>query len=184
VTTELADTRSSRQIRVRDASAGDRAFVLETAKRLAAFDPPAWRTREEIWEGEARTLRQWFETPDIGTLLVAVANDTPVGFIFLERSRDYFTQEEHGHVGILAVAAEAEGTGAGRALLEAGEAWARDYGYERITLNVFEGNARARAVYERLGYAPETIRYSKTLVKSQLPNPKSQTDGTSTRTPN
>jgi RimJ/RimL family protein N-acetyltransferase len=32
-----------------------------------------------------------------------------------------------------------------------------------LTLNVFAGNARARGVYERLGYAPETLRYVKAL---------------------
>jgi len=32
-----------------------------------------------------------------------------------------------------------------------------------LTLNVFAANARARAVYERLGFAGETLRYAKTL---------------------
>jgi RimJ/RimL family protein N-acetyltransferase len=33
----------------------------------------------------------------------------------------------------------------------------------RLTLNVFEGNARARRVYERAGFAVETVRYVKRL---------------------
>jgi GNAT superfamily N-acetyltransferase len=66
-------------------------------------------------------------------------------------------------VAVLAVAAEAEGQGVGRALLEAAEGWTREQGLSMLTLNVFEGNTRARTVYERLGYAPETLRYVKTL---------------------
>ena len=49
------------------------------------------------------------------------------------------------------------------ALMRAAEAWARAHGYRRLTLNVFEANHAARAVYEHLGYAPETLRYVKIL---------------------
>jgi GNAT superfamily N-acetyltransferase len=148
---------------IRAARAGDRAFVLETARRLASFRTPAWRTTEEIWEGEARTLRGWFDGSEEGALLIAERDAVPLGFVFLERDIDYFTLAEHGHVGVLAVTADAEGSGAGRALLEASEAWAREQGYATLTLSVFEGNTRARAVYERLGFNVETIRYTKSV---------------------
>jgi GNAT superfamily N-acetyltransferase len=61
------------------------------------------------------------------------------------------------------VSSSAEGHGAGRALVEAAEEWARFEGLELITLNVFANNQRARSVYERLGYAPETLHYVKPL---------------------
>jgi len=51
----------------------------------------------------------------------------------------------------------------GRALLAAVEAWSVARGHRFVTLNVFADNARARAVYERAGYAPDTLRYLKTL---------------------
>ena len=47
--------------------------------------------------------------------------------------------------------------------MRAGEEWARQRGYRKLTLNVFEGNRHARAVYEHLGYAAETLRYVKFL---------------------
>ena len=47
--------------------------------------------------------------------------------------------------------------------MRAAEDWARANGYSRLTLNVFEGNARARAVYEKFGYQVETIRYVKLI---------------------
>ena len=54
----------------------------------------------------------------------------------------------------------------GSALLAASEEWARSRGARRLTLNVFESNRRARALYERRGFAPESLRYVRTLEKS------------------
>jgi GNAT superfamily N-acetyltransferase len=58
---------------------------------------------------------------------------------------------------------EAEGRGAGGALIRAAEAWARERGYRTLTLNVFSGNSHAREVYEHLGFEPDTIKYIKAL---------------------
>lgn len=157
-------TSASRPIRVRTARGTDRGFVLETAARLAAFGPPPWRTADELVEGEARTLRDFFESPDDGSrLLIAESGDQRLGFALLEELRDYFTLERHGHVGILAVTKEAEGTGAGGALMRAAESWARDRGYRTLTLNVFGGNQHARDVYEHLGFVQDTVKYVKIL---------------------
>ena len=157
-------TSGSGPIRVRTARGTDRGFVLDTAARLAAFGPPPWRTAEELVEGEARTLRDFFESPDDGSrLLIAESGDHRLGFVLLEELRDYFTLERHGHIGILAVTADAEGKGAGGALMRAAESWARDRGYRTLTLNVFGGNQHARDVYEHLGFVQDTIKYVKTL---------------------
>ena len=151
-------------VRVRVARGADRTFVLQTAARLAAFGPPVWRTAEELVEGEARTLRDFFESADDGTrLLIAEAGDQRLGFVLLEELRDYFTLERHGHIGILAVTGEAEGRGVGGALMRAAESWARDRGYRTLTLNVFGGNRHARDVYEHMGFVPDTVKYIKML---------------------
>jgi GNAT superfamily N-acetyltransferase len=151
-------------IAIRPAARDDRAFALETVMRLGAFGPPPWRTAEEIGEADARVVRAFFEKPPEGAaLLVAEAEGAPLGFIYLEVLRDYFVGEVHGHVGILAVTEAAEGQGAGGALMREAEMWARKRGYRRLTLNVFDGNARARSVYDHLGYRPETLRYVKFL---------------------
>ena len=155
---------ATRAIRVRVARGTDRTFVLETAARLAAFGPPPWRTVEDLIEGEARTLRDFFESPDDGSkLLIAETTDRRLGFALLEELRDYFTLERHGHIGILAVTEGAEGRGAGGALIRAAESWARERGYRTLTLNVFSGNNHAREVYEHLGFEPDTIKYIKAL---------------------
>lgn len=151
-------------VAVRPAREGDREAILGAVARLAEFGPPPWRAPEELVAGETRAVREYFAGPPAGTLmLVAEAGGEPVGFVYLERVRDYFTGEEHGHIGIVAVRAEADGQGVGGALMRAAEAWARSAGFSRLTLTVFEGNRRARAVYEHLGYRAETLRYVKLL---------------------
>jgi GNAT superfamily N-acetyltransferase len=163
-TGSVSGSPTARAIRVRPARGADRAFVLDTAARLADFGPPAWRSPEELVEGEARTLRDFFESPDDGsTLLIAEAGERRVGFALVEELRDYFTLERHGHVGILAVTAGAEGRGVGGALLRAAEAWARDRGFRTLTLNVFSGNRHARAVYEHMGFEEDTVKYVKQI---------------------
>ena len=152
-------------MKIRPAVPADRSFVLAAAQRLASFESPAWRPSQEIVEGERRTLRTFFEAaPDGASLLVAEADDGEgQGFVYLERLHDYFTLEAHGHVGIVVVTDAAAGRGVGGALMRAAEAWAREQGYRKLTLTVFEANEAARAVYHHLGYAPETLRYVKVL---------------------
>jgi GNAT superfamily N-acetyltransferase len=152
-------------MRIRRAGGEDRAFVMNTAPRLAGFGPPPWRPAEDIVRGETRTLAAFFAAPPAGSaLLIAESDDArPLGFVYLERLQDYFTLDTHGHIGMLVVVEEAEGKGIGGALMRAAEAWAREEGHHKLTLTVFEGNEAARSVYDHLGYAAETLRYVKIL---------------------
>jgi len=163
-------------IAVREGTAADRDFVIATARRFAAFGPPAWRSAAEIVAGEVRCLDDFFEgrldgsvdgsldaARDRRALLVAELDGRPAGFAFLEPAVDYFTGQADGHIGMVAVAETAEGKGVGAALMRAAEDWARRNGYPRLHLNVFAGNDRARRIYERTGYEIETIRYVKKL---------------------
>jgi GNAT superfamily N-acetyltransferase len=165
MTSDRAERERFVQLDVRSARAGDRSFVLDAACRLAAFGIPPGRTADEIVEGEARTLRAFFdaEQPAADTLLIVEAAGEPLGFVFLEEKQDYFTGARHGHIGILAVTAAAEGRGAGSALMRAAEAWARERRYPALTLNVFDANHRARRLYEHLGFRPDTVKYLKPL---------------------
>jgi GNAT superfamily N-acetyltransferase len=149
---------------IRPGHAGDRDFVIDTARRFAAFGPPAWRSAQEVVAGEVRCLDDFFDGRLKGpALLIAEQDGVALGFAFLEPAVDYFTGEKHAHLGMIAVTAEAEGRGAGAALMRAAEDWTRTAGYTKLTLNVFEGNQRARQVYERFGYQVETVRYVKIL---------------------
>jgi ribosomal protein S18 acetylase RimI-like enzyme len=149
-------------ITVRDGGAADRDFVIDTARRFAAFGPPPWRPAHEVVAGEVRCLDDHFDGRTRGAaLVIAEEGGAALGFGFFEPAVDYFTGQPDGHIGMIAVTEAAEGRGAAAALMRAAEDWARRNGYPRLHLNVFEENARARRLYERLGYAVETIRYVK-----------------------
>jgi ribosomal protein S18 acetylase RimI-like enzyme len=62
-------------------------------------------------------------------------------------------------VEVLAVRADARGSGVGTALLEAVAAGAREKGGERLLLEVVDTNGRAKELYERVGFrSTRTIR--------------------------
>lgn len=148
-------------VTTRPATREDKDFVLETSRRLAAFPPPVGRTRQELVAGEVRTLEAFFDGLAPGSALLVAVGSTGerLGFAYLETLQDYFTREQHGHLGMIAVTEPAEGRGIGRALLDATEAWARSRGFRKLTLTAFEGNRHAREVFERRHYHVETLRY-------------------------
>jgi GNAT superfamily N-acetyltransferase len=165
-------------IRIRAARNDDRLFLLSLLPRLAEFSLPPWRTGDEIIAGEARTLSSALAqlSPDADLLVAVGPQEERLGFIYLETETDYFRGEPYTHIGILAVDRSGEGTGVGRALIEAAEERARRRGDLMVTLNVFDRNGHARAVYERLGYAPEIIRYVKPLSSAAPEAPQETTD--------
>jgi GNAT superfamily N-acetyltransferase len=154
------------RITVRAARPADRGFVVSLVPRLRAFGtPPPLRPPDALDRAEREALERALDAPPEGSALLVAERDgaDPVGVLYLETETDYFTQERHGHVGILIVSEAGEGHGVGRALLQAAEAWGAERGYRFLTLNVFGGNARARLLYERAGYAVDTVRYAKLL---------------------
>jgi len=152
-------------VTIRSAAAADMSFLLELTQRLSAFPVPPWRTPDEIANADHGLLSEALHHPsnDSRVLIAEVPVGTPVGCIFLTTRIDYFTGVRHAHIEVVAVVPTCAGQGVGRALLEAGEAWARSRGYPHVSLNVFAQNEAARAVYDRLGYQPETIHYRKGL---------------------
>ena len=145
---------------IRPAQPTDRDFVLSMADRLVSFDVPAFRSKAEFAEGDRRALAEWFRQakPDEG-LFIAELDGQPAGCAYLVTLVDFFTERPHAHLSVLAVTADAEGRGVGSALLDYSQAWARQRGSDHLTLNSLVSNARARAFYERRGFAGEYIRY-------------------------
>lgn len=152
-------------VQIRPATAADRGFVLDLAERLAECDLPAWRTKAEVVQGDRRELVAWFDGPDTPgeRMLIAEIDGAPAGVAYLFTDQDFFTRRAHGHLSVLAVSAEAEGRGVGAALIDASMDWARAEGFDKLTLSVFVGNERAKRVYERHGFEPEILRYTKRL---------------------
>jgi GNAT superfamily N-acetyltransferase len=152
---------------VRDATEADRAFALGLVPRLRAFGPTALRSSEDLDGAERLALVEAFDDLAVDAVLLVAEDplDGPLGIAYAVTQTDYFTQEAHGHLSILAVAAAGEGRGVGKALIAAVEVWAAGRGYRLLTLNVFAGNGRARALYERTGFEVDTLRYVKEVGK-------------------
>ncbi len=156
---------------IRPAQPSDREFVLAMADRLVSFDVPSFRTKDELAEGDRRALAAWFERLQHDSpveaqgaeadeaMFVAELDGKPAGCAYLVTLVDYFSERPHAHLSVLAVSAEAEGKGVGSALLDRSEAWARERGSDRLTLNALVTNSRARGIYERRGFTGEYIRY-------------------------
>ena len=92
-----------------------------------------------------------------GVHLVALdSDDTVVGWCDITRhDREGFRHAGRLGMGLLP---SARGHGFGRRLAEAAIEAARAKGFERVELEVFGSNARAIALYERLGFVREGVR--------------------------
>ncbi|MEO8670607.1 MAG: GNAT family N-acetyltransferase [Tahibacter sp.] len=150
-------------IHIRLADAGDDDFILGLVERFVGFDLPKWRRRGETAEGIRRDIARHLREQPAGSHLYVAEDDDGerVGFLHLQTMPDFFTGALNCHISDLVTAPGHDGKGVGGALLAYSERWARDHHCRHVTLNVFEGNQRARALYEKHGYGIETLRLAK-----------------------
>lgn len=148
---------------IRSADAGDDAFILSLVERFVDFELPEWRKKSDCAAGIRRDIRKALENPPPGeALFIAEDEDGErVGFMRLQKTRDFFSGKSNCHISDLAVAHGHDGRGIGRALLDHAQVWAKKQRCTLITLAVFPGNARARALYERIGFGPDLLRMAK-----------------------
>jgi ribosomal protein S18 acetylase RimI-like enzyme len=154
---------SDSTLMIRLAEEEDDDFILEQVPRFADFTLPPWRRRHECIEGIRNDLLRHLEDQPPNSYLF-VAEDTDgerAGFIHLQRTTDFFTGRSNCHVSDIAVAPSHEGRGVGKLLLAHAEAWASEHQCQLVTLAVFPGNERARALYEAAGYATDLLRLAK-----------------------
>jgi|MudIll2142460700_1097286.scaffolds.fasta_scaffold140864_2 ribosomal protein S18 acetylase RimI-like enzyme len=150
-------------ILIRAFNPADARFVLSLAQRFSEFDLPEWRSLDEIDNTSRNRLRKAVEQSQSGSAIFIAEEESggSVGFIHLETETDYFTGKKQGRIADLAVAKPYEARGIGFRLLETAEDWARGQGYDLLSLIVFEGNTRARELYDRYGFGPEVLKYVK-----------------------
>jgi len=85
-----------------------------------------------------------------------------LGYLILGES-GFMTPEAQGFIYDVWVTPTRRGEGVGRFLVEWASDWARQRGYRKIKLEVSETNARARHVYESLGFRAERRYMGKVL---------------------
>lgn len=107
------------------------------------YEPPLWMALPDF-EGYIRKVAERAET------YALFKSDDLIGAVSLyvndvSQKQAYITQ--------LAIHEEHRGLGYGKVLLEGSCSIARSKGMERIALEVLKGNASARALYEKSGFA-------------------------------
>ncbi|MGH8147816.1 MAG: GNAT family N-acetyltransferase [Rhodanobacteraceae bacterium] len=150
---------------IRPARAADTGFILSLVPRFVAFELPKGRSKRAcIAAIRADLERVLHDAPPTDHFFIAETRDgTPAGFLHLQVQRDFFSNTRNCHISDVAVAQEHDGRGIGHALLEHAETWAKKNRCERLTLSVFPGNARARALYEHVGFSDDLLRMAKPL---------------------
>ena len=102
-----------------------------------------------------------------GAAFLAERKGRVVGHLFLTFEEDAAYVREplrpYAYVSELYVREEARGQGIGRALLLEAERHAAARGVGRLMIGVLAGNARAEALYRRMGFAPHAIEMAKRL---------------------
>lgn len=150
---------------IRPAVLEDLDGIRRLLPRLAEFELPPGRVPEHLWRGDEKILMAWAEGKEPDCLIqVAQDEDQQVLGVAMSRLRaELLSGEPSAHLEVLMVAKSAEGSGIGRALMDAAESAARDRGARSMTLHAFATNTRACGLYERLGYNGELIRFTKNI---------------------
>lgn len=149
--------------RIRESQDADRQAIVALADRLQE-GVAAWRDPDGVRDA----VRGWvvdslndLSDPD-SAAFVAERDGSVVGFVCVSE-RKHFTGEVDTYIGELVVSREAEGTGIGRALVDAALAWGRDRGRRRVVVDTGAANISARAFYAALGFQEEDITISRSL---------------------
>ena len=150
---------------VRPKRAEDRDFILGLANRLMVAGRPPWRDEERMRDFHRHYAEATAEASGEGEIVLLAEDQggTPLGVVHVTAETSGLTGERQAYLATLAVSEAAEGRGVGRALLEAGEEWARRQGFRLLALDVFAHNTHARAFYARLGFREETLKLVKEL---------------------
>ena len=151
-------------IAVRRGERADREFVLDLGRRSATTSVSAVRVAryDDVIQSFERLAE--FVYGRRHDLLIAEENGERVGFLLLLYDvPDEVTLTDQAFVAYTAVEPFARGRGAGRAMMDAAEAYAHAHGLKYVSLMVTEDNAPARALYERSGFVTERRMMTKPI---------------------
>ena len=141
----------SEQVTVRDAVPGD---AVAMARLCVQLGYPA-----ESSVMPARLARLAAD-PDARALVATHADDV-VGLVTVHLRHTINHEAPIGQITLLVVDEAIRSRGAGRALVEAAETWARSRGTKRITVTTALDRSGAHAFYEKVGYSHTGRRYGK-----------------------
>lgn len=160
---------SDEQFHLRQAEAHDEQFILNLAAHFVSFELPTWRKRVDCANGIRQDLLKHLDDPPPTSWLFIAEDDDGqrVGYLHLQKVKDFFNGQLNCHISDLATAPGAEGRGVGHALLEYSEQWAREHKCKLITLAVFPGNERAVKLYRDSGFDTDLLRLAKPVTDAK-----------------
>ncbi|EST28113.1 GNAT family N-acetyltransferase [Streptomyces roseochromogenus] len=128
---------------------------LENYEDAVAKADAFWQDRA-VGSGEGSTAARQFiaEAPDgmwAGSVTVLIEEAGTKDWA------GYAIERRQGHVVGVYVRPEHRGNGLIKTLFDAGVAWARERGAERVRLLVHEQNARAQGAYRKVGFVPSGV---------------------------
>ncbi len=156
---------------IRDALAADRAVIIGFMAALQEVEramEPNRRPGPEMAAGHYDHLRDWVAQHPAAADLVAERDGAIAGWLLagVERDAGLLVPEAArvtGWISDVFVAPAHRGQGIATALIRAAEARFAAHGIRRIEIAAVAGNARAIALYQRLGFAPYELSLGKTL---------------------
>lgn len=159
----LSEKSRKSHVHIRPAEERDDDFILSLVERFVDFELPAWRKRSDSAHSIRRDLKRALDELPASENLFVAENESGerLGFLRVQKTRDFFSGRANCHISDIAVAKGSEGRGVGRALLTHAQAWAKKQRCALITLAVFPGNIRALALYERVGFGSDLLRLAK-----------------------
>ena len=133
---------------IREARLADCAAITRLNREEMGYDFPEERTQEKLRACLANPAHKIF---------VAESGGEVVGYLHLEDYDVLYFPHMKNVLGI-AVAGACRRQGVGRALLAAGEAWAKEDGAVAVRLVSGEGREGAHAFYQSLGYTGNKLQ--------------------------
>lgn len=130
----------------------DHAAAIVAMTNAYAMDPLG--RGEPLPDDVLRDLVPGLKRIPTALVLLAYDGERPVGIATCLLGFSTFAARPLVNIHDLAVISDYRGRGVARQLMEAVEARARELGCCKVTLEVQEANRRAKAIYERAGYAP------------------------------
>lgn len=154
-------------VQVRRAKRADFATIWTATIQTVWDDLPEDERRQiqrDTWEkGLRRRLSPYVEGGRTEAYVAEAPGGAVLGYLLVGEGGGFLTSEPHGFIFDLWVAPAQRGKGLGKYLVEWAAQWARSRGYRKVKLEVAETNARARHVYEELGFRTERRYMGKRL---------------------
>jgi ribosomal protein S18 acetylase RimI-like enzyme len=146
-------------VNIRRAKHADMATIWKATLQTVWDDLPddeRARVNRDKWEKDLRRrIAPYVEGGRTEGYVAEDPDGAVVGYLLLGEGGGFLTSEAHGFIFDVWVTADRRGKGVGTYLVEWASEWAKKRGFHKIKLEVSETNARARHIYEKLGFRSE-----------------------------